>query len=167
MTENRENKTLEEIKDPARRAKLAGIQEVVFDLDEQLAEARTQLAIRRSESHAIVNVANNLLEEMKRITDGLKNGIYSKEETKVRVDQTRKITDLLNDMKNESSSSTRTLANRIEGLESAVSAASKRFESEALKAERYQRQAEEDAAELARRKAPEKPAAKKGANRKR
>jgi uncharacterized coiled-coil DUF342 family protein len=166
---DRENKTLEEITDPARRAKLEGIQEVSFDLDEQLVAARRQLALNRNEAHAISKIAEALLGECMRITNDLKNGIYSKEETTVRVDQTKKIIEQLDKLKDESSSSTRTLSHKIEGLEAAIKSVAERFENEARKAERYQRQEEEDAAEAALRAGPKpKPKSKsRGAKRSR
>lgn len=160
-----ENKSLDEIKDPLKKAKLTGIQEVAYDLDAQLVEARTNVAQCRSEARVVNVVAMKILEECAKITKGLKDGLFTKEETRVRVDQTKKLIDVIQSYREERVAESRNSAVKLEALERAHAAVTSRFDQEARQAERWQRIHEEDEArEAANAKAAA--AAKKAAKKK-
>lgn len=159
------NETISEIGNPKSEAKLTGIQEVVFQVDQEIIANRKAIDERRGVVSAAQQIANRVRQEIDKIAGLVHAEELDHEEGKIRSEQTKAIVGVIDEIARNNSGDLTTLIGKLQGLERANELAASRFDAEVLKNERRARMDAEDAEDDLRAE-PKAPVAKKPATRK-
>lgn len=143
--ENPTNKTLDEVKEPGTRGKLEGFQEVSFDVDTEIKNVKRDIEARKVTAQVANLLGARIFGEAQFIQGQVDKSAMLPDEAKIRMDQTRKITDMVRTFEGEMKAEAIKLSGKLSGLEQTSQLLSKRFTDTSLKYERHQRMEAEDA----------------------
>jgi hypothetical protein len=164
-----QNESINEIKEPTARGKLAGLQEMVWELDQAVLEARGSVREKNGVVSASDVIAKRLQQECLVINKKLDDELIPKEEARIRVNQTEALVAIVRSIAEQNRADMNALRGKIEGLQLAATKAGERFKNEAAKYERHQRmeaEEEEEAQALGRKTAKKKAPVKRGRKKK-
>lgn len=143
--ENPTNKTLDEVKEPGTRGKLEGFQEMSFDIDTEIKTTKRDIEARKVTAQVANLLGARIFGEAQYIQGQVDKSAMLPEEAKIRMDQTRKITDMVRTFEGEMKAEAIKLSGKLSGLEHTSQLLGKRFSDTTAKYERHQRMEAEDA----------------------
>lgn len=139
-----QNETLDEIKHPSVRAKLEGVQEVVYTLDVEMERVRNMLPEKRAMVSACKGIADRLEKEYLVINGWLDEDRFGAPEAKLRIEQAQIMVGIVRDIQEINSEELQKLEGRLTGLDTAAKISEQKFNETALKYQRHQRMEEEE-----------------------
>lgn len=140
------NESLNEVSHPETRARLTGIQEVVLDFDHEVKSLEKQELERKALLNASAFIAQRLVQECAQMNKRIDDGTLPVEEGRIRIDQSRRMVEVVKTVEGDNRKELFVLQGRISGLRSAAEKAAKRFDETVQKYERHRRMEEEDRA---------------------
>jgi len=138
------NQSLEEVKHPETRAKLTGIQEVVLDFDQDIQTTEKMISEKKGNGSSASMIAQRLIQECAAINKKIDEGVMTVEEGRVRMDQGKRMVEVVRSVETDSRRELFILQGRISGLKAAAELAAKRFTDTVQKYQRHERMEEED-----------------------
>lgn len=138
------NQSLEEIRNPEVRARLTGIQEVVLDFDQDVQTTERLILEKKGVGSSAVAIAQRLVQECAAINKKIEDGVMPIEEGRVRMDQAKRMVEVVRAVEVDSRRELSLLQGRVSGLKAAAELAAKRFNDTVLKHERHERMEQEE-----------------------
>jgi hypothetical protein len=138
------NQSLEEVKHPETRARLTGIQEVVLDFDQDIQTTEKMLVEKKGTGNSAAAIAQRLIQECAAINKKIDEGVMTVEEGRIRMDQGKRMVEVVRSVETDSRRELFILQGRIGGLKAAAELASKRFTDTVQKYERHERMEQEE-----------------------
>jgi hypothetical protein len=148
------NPTLDEVLDPVARAKLAGIQETVTDVDRLLLSVRKSIDEKRGVIAAADAITKRVIDECAPIAKEVDAEKMDKEEGRHRIETIQKIAKMVRTIAEENKRDLVNLQGQVVGLEKVTKVATERFNGENMKYQRWQRMQAEEAEEAEEKETP-------------
>ena len=133
------NDTLKKVKDDASRAKLEGLQESVYVLDEGILKIKEGIKEKRGALFVVSELAQRVMLECNVHNQKVDKEEMSPEEAKIRISEITKIVGIIKAQGISVQGDLANLTGQIVGLEKGVANISKKFDSELAKYQRWER----------------------------
>jgi hypothetical protein len=153
---------LDEIQDPVCRAKLKGIQESSYAMDEEIVAIRNAISEKRGVVKACDVIAARILQELNPLSKKIDDGEMEHDEAKIRSDQIKKLATVVSEIGDNNRNDYINLKGQIDGINRVSKLLEGKFNTEAAKYERQQRMLAEDDEEKAAPVPEPKPSQKGG-----
>ena len=140
-----ENKSIEEVKSPLTRAKLEGIQELVFDVDKEIKESQKGMTNRYAYVEAGTVIHNLIMAECLAIQARVDKDRSTMEEAKKEMTIVTRMAGRVKEQTEAWRKEHLTHQGKLAGLNRLAEMARIRFEAEVMKADRHARMEAEDA----------------------
>lgn len=144
------NDTLDNIEHPETRARLGGIQDVVYDLDRKIIDFRKRIERRTEAGGQCRVIADTLFAQCDPINKLVDAEEITPEEAKIRIAQIKQDIEIVRQMEADISNEIKRFQGSIQGIEESIKEAGTRFNGEVMKYERHRRMFEDDDDELGR-----------------
>jgi len=136
---------LNEIDDPIGRARLKGIQESSYALDDEIVKVRQSVQEKQGVVQACSLLAARVLQECQVLAKAWEEGGMEHDESKIRADQTKKIANIITQIGQTNRNDLNSLRGQIEGINRVQKLLEGRFNDEVRKIERQARMEEDEA----------------------
>lgn len=140
-----QNKSLDEVEHPETRARLEGIQGVVYDIGNQVLEYREKIKAHKAAKAQVGITAETLFHQCVPINKLVDEDEMDKDEAKLRIDQIKRDVELVRGIEARLQEEIDRFKGALLGFEEAIKVSGARFDNEVNKYERHQRiEAESD-----------------------
>ena len=138
---------LDEVKDPVSRSKLIGIQEGSYALDEELKVAQRQVHEKRGAATALNQFIPRLLGAISSISKAIHNedeDAPEVKEAKIRIAQINNLIGMVTEAAGDAQADVSKMIGQVAGIERSQGVLQKKFDENALKIDRWERELEGD-----------------------
>jgi len=138
------NETLKEIKDDISRAKLQGLQESVDVLDAGILQIQNGLMQQQGVASVLPIIINRIMADCRDVNAEVDAENMTPEEAKIRINEITKVSNIIRGYLEETKVQIHSMNGEMKGLDKGIQNIAKKFDVEAAKYLRWERQQEEE-----------------------
>jgi len=138
---------IEDVDDPAARAKLEGLQETILEVDALIVENDRTVLIKQGKLEAIENIRDRILQQCKETQRKIRSGEIDIDNGRSVNGEWKAALELVESAKESYLAELKAVSGRLDGFRKANEISATKFKDTAAKWERWKRIAEEEAAE--------------------